>query len=69
MVIMCGAACRGAADLLRALSDLLKALDGLQRSALDGRSRHDRLQSGLPCRTGMRSVTDYPYSNFTPRRK
>jgi pyruvate dehydrogenase (quinone) len=80
VVIMCGAGCRGAADLLRALSDRLKAplvhsLRGKELMAYDD----PRWMGGLGM-VGTRAVynavqhcdlllmvgTDYPYSNFLP---
>jgi pyruvate dehydrogenase (quinone) len=80
VVIMCGAGCRGAADLLRALSDRLKAplvhsLRGKELMAYDD----PRWMGGLGM-VGTKAVyhavqhcdlllmvgTDYPYSNFLP---
>jgi thiamine pyrophosphate-dependent acetolactate synthase large subunit-like protein len=80
VVIMCGAGCRGAADLLRALSDRLKAplvhsLRGKELMAYDD----PRWMGGLGM-IGTKAVynavqhcdlllmvgTDYPYSNFLP---
>ncbi len=80
VVIMCGAGCRGAADLLRALSDRLKAplvhtLRGKELMAYDD----PRWMGGLGmigtkavyhavqnCDLLMMVGTDYPYSNFLP---
>jgi pyruvate dehydrogenase (quinone) len=80
VVIMCGAGCRGAPDLLRALSDRLRAplihtLRGKELMAYDD----PRWMGGLGM-IGTRAVyhavqncdllvmigTDYPYSNFLP---
>jgi pyruvate dehydrogenase (quinone) len=80
VVIMCGAGCRGAADVLRALSDRLKAplvhtLRGKELMAYDD----SRWMGGLGM-IGTKAVyqavqhcdlllmvgTDYPYSNFLP---
>jgi pyruvate dehydrogenase (quinone) len=80
VVIMCGAGCRGAAELLRALSDRLKAplihtVRGKELMAYDD----PRWMGGLGM-IGTRAVyhavqncdlllmvgTDYPYSNFLP---
>src|ERR1700682_6194516 len=80
VVIMCGAGCRGAADLLRALSDRLKAplihsFRGKELMAYDD----PRWMGGLGM-IGTKAVyhavqncdlllmigTDYPYSNFLP---
>jgi pyruvate dehydrogenase (quinone) len=80
VAIMCGAGCRGAADLLRALSDRLKAplihsLRGKELMAYDD----PRWMGGLGM-IGTKAVyhavqhcdlllmvgTDYPYSNFLP---
>src|ERR1700719_3104588 len=80
VVIMCGAGCRGAADLLRALSDRLRAplihtLRGKELMAYDD----PRWMGGLGM-IGTKAVyhavqncdllvmmgTDYPYSNFLP---
>jgi pyruvate dehydrogenase (quinone) len=80
VVIMCGAGCRGAADVLRALSDRLKAplvhtVRGKELMAYDD----PRWMGGLGM-IGTRAVynavqhcdlllmvgTDYPYSNFLP---
>src|ERR1700692_4619139 len=80
VVIMCGAGCRGAADLLRALSDRLRAplihtLRGRELMAYDD----PRWMGGLGM-IGTKAVyhavqncdllvmmgTDYPYSNFLP---
>jgi pyruvate dehydrogenase (quinone) len=80
LVIMCGAGCRGAADLLRALSDRLKAplvhsVRGKELMAYDD----PRWMGGLGM-IGTKAVynavqhcdlllmvgTDYPYSNFLP---
>jgi pyruvate dehydrogenase (quinone) len=80
VVIMCGAGCRGAADLLRALSDRLKAplvhsFRGKEMMAYDD----PRWMGGLGM-IGTKAVyqavqhcdlllmvgTDYPYSNFLP---
>jgi pyruvate dehydrogenase (quinone) len=80
VVIMCGAGCRGAADLLRALSDRLKAplvhsLRGKELMAYDD----PHWMGGLGM-VGTKAVynavqhcdlllmvgTDYPYSNFLP---
>src|ERR1700730_13341310 len=80
VVIMCGAGCRGATDLLRALSDRLKAplvhsLRGKEIMAYDD----PRWMGGLGM-IGTKAVynavqhcdlllmigTDYPYSNFLP---
>jgi len=80
LVIMCGAGCRGAADLLCALSDRLKAplihsVRGKELMAYDD----PRWMGGLGM-IGTRAVynavmhcdlllmvgTDYPYSNFLP---
>jgi pyruvate dehydrogenase (quinone) len=80
VVIMCGAGCRGAADLLRALSDRLKAplihsFRGKELMAYDD----PRWMGGLGMigtKAGYHAVqncdlllmvgTDYPYSNFLP---
>jgi thiamine pyrophosphate-dependent acetolactate synthase large subunit-like protein len=80
VVIMCGAGCRGAAELLRALSDRLKAplvhsVRGKEFMAYDD----PRWMGGLGM-IGTKAVynavhncdlllmvgTDYPYSNFLP---
>src|SRR5580700_4577345 len=80
VVIMCGAGCRGAADLLRALSDRLKvplvhSVRGKELMAYND----PRWMGGLGM-MGTRAVynavqhcdlllmvgTDYPYSNFLP---
>jgi pyruvate dehydrogenase (quinone) len=80
VVIMCGAGCRGATDVLRALSDRLKAplvhtVRGKELMAYDD----PRWMGGLGM-IGTRAVynavqqcdlllmvgTDYPYSNFLP---
>jgi thiamine pyrophosphate-dependent acetolactate synthase large subunit-like protein len=80
LVIMCGAGCRGADDLLRAMSDRLKAplvhsVRGKELMAYDD----PRWMGGLGM-IGTRAVynavqrcdlllmvgTDYPYSNFLP---
>jgi pyruvate dehydrogenase (quinone) len=80
VVIMCGAGCRGAAELLRALSDQLKAplvhtVRGKELMAYDD----PRWMGGLGM-IGTKAVynavqrcdlllmigTDYPYSNFLP---
>src|ERR1700681_4498590 len=80
VVIMCGAGCRGAADLLRALSDRLRAplihsVRGKELMAYDV----PRWMGGLGM-IGTKAVyhavqncdlllmvgTDYPYSNFLP---
>jgi pyruvate dehydrogenase (quinone) len=80
VVIMCGAGCRGAAELLRALSDRLKAplihsVRGKEMMAYDD----PHWMGGLGM-IGTRAVynaarhcdlllmvgTDYPYSNFLP---
>jgi pyruvate dehydrogenase (quinone) len=80
VVIMCGAGCRGAADLLRALSDRLKvplvhSVRGKELMAYND----PRWMGGLGM-IGTRAVynavqhcdlllmvgTDYPYSNFLP---
>jgi pyruvate dehydrogenase (quinone) len=80
VVIMCGAGCRGAADLLRALSDRLRAplihsVRGKELMAYDD----PRWMGGLGM-IGTKAVynavmhcdlllmvgTDYPYSNFLP---
>jgi thiamine pyrophosphate-dependent acetolactate synthase large subunit-like protein len=82
VVIMCGAGCRGAAELLRALSDRLKAplvhsVRGKELMAHDD----PRWMGGLGM-IGTKAVyhavqncdlllmvgTDYPYSNFLPTR-
>jgi pyruvate dehydrogenase (quinone) len=82
VVIMCGAGCRGAAELLRALSDRLKAplvhsVRGKEIMAYDD----PRWMGGLGM-IGTKAVynavqhcdlllmvgTDYPYSNFLPAR-
>jgi thiamine pyrophosphate-dependent acetolactate synthase large subunit-like protein len=80
VVIMCGAGCRGAADLLRTLSDKLKAplihtVRGKELMAYDD----PRWMGGLGMigtKAAYRAVqhcdlllmigTDYPYSNFLP---
>jgi thiamine pyrophosphate-dependent acetolactate synthase large subunit-like protein len=80
VVIMCGAGCRGAADLLRALSDRLRAplihtLRGKELMAYDD----PRWMGGLGmigtkasyhavhnCDLLVMIGTDYPYSNFLP---
>src|ERR1700724_1662126 len=80
VVIMCGAGCRGAADLLRALSDRLKAplihtFRGKELMAYDD----PRWMGGLGmigtkavyhavqnCELLLMIGTDYPYSNFLP---
>src|ERR1700704_6292664 len=80
VVIMCGAGCRGAADLLRALSDRLKAplihsFRGKELMAYDD----PRWMGGLGmigtkagyhavqnCDLLLMAGTDYPYSNFLP---
>ncbi len=80
VVIMCGAGCRGAAELLRALSDRLKAplvhtVRGKEIMAYDD----PRWMGGLgmigtkPVYNAVHSCdlllmigTDYPYSNFLP---
>jgi pyruvate dehydrogenase (quinone) len=80
MVIMCGAGCRGAADLLAALSDRLKAplihtVRGKELMAYDD----PRWMGGLgmigtkpvykavqDCDLLLMVGTDYPYSNFLP---
>jgi pyruvate dehydrogenase (quinone) len=80
VVIMCGAGCRGAADLLRALSDRLKAplihtVRGKELMAYDD----PRWMGGLGmigtkaayhaaqnCELLLMVGTDYPYSNFLP---
>jgi pyruvate dehydrogenase (quinone) len=82
IVILCGAGCRGAADLLRALSDRLKAplvhtVRGKEIMSYDD----PRWMGGLGM-IGTKAVynavqrcdlllligTDYPYSNFLPTR-
>jgi pyruvate dehydrogenase (quinone) len=80
VVIMCGAGCRGTADLLRALSDRLKAplihsVRGQEIMAYDD----PRWMGGLGmigtkpvysavqhCDLLLMVGTDYPYSNFLP---
>jgi thiamine pyrophosphate-dependent acetolactate synthase large subunit-like protein len=80
VVIMCGAGCRGTADLLRALSDRLKAplihsVRGKEIMAYDD----PRWMGGLGmigtkpvyhaaqhCDLLLMVGTDYPYSNFLP---
>jgi pyruvate dehydrogenase (quinone) len=80
VVIMCGAGCRGAADVLRALSDRLKAplihtVRGKELMAYDD----PRWMGGLGmigtkpvyhaiqnCDLLLMVGTDYPYSNFLP---
>jgi pyruvate dehydrogenase (quinone) len=80
VVMMCGAGCRGAADLLRALSDRLKAplvhsVRGKELMAYDD----PRWMGGLgmigtkavygavqACDLLLMVGTDYPYSNFLP---
>src|ERR1700726_2109957 len=80
VVIMCGAGCRGAADLLRALSDRLKAplvhsVRGKELMAYND----PRWMGGLgmigtkpvynavqDCDLLLMVGTDYPYSNFLP---
>jgi pyruvate dehydrogenase (quinone) len=80
VVIMCGAGCRGAADVLRALSDRLKAplvhtVRGKELMAYDD----PRWMGGLgmigtkavynavqQCDLLLMVGTDYPYSNFLP---
>jgi pyruvate dehydrogenase (quinone) len=80
VVIMCGAGCRGAADLLRALSDRLRAplihsFRGKELMAYDD----PRWMGGLGmigtkaayhavqhCDLLLMVGTDYPYSNFLP---
>src|SRR6202165_3787915 len=80
VVIMCGAGCRGAADLLRALSDRLKAplvhsLRGKELMAYDDRRWVGGLgligtkavYNAVPhCDLLLMIGTDYPYSNFLP---
>src|SRR5258708_16139501 len=80
LVIMCGAGCRGADDLLRAMSDRLKAplvhsVRGKELMAYDD----PRWMGGLgmigtkavysavqTCELLLMVGTDYPYSNFLP---
>jgi pyruvate dehydrogenase (quinone) len=80
VVIMCGAGCRGAADLLRALSDRLKAplVHSVRGKELMGYD-DPRWMGGLgmigtkavynavqQCELLLMVGTDYPYSNFLP---
>jgi thiamine pyrophosphate-dependent acetolactate synthase large subunit-like protein len=80
VVIMCGAGCRGAADVLRALSDRLKAplvhtLRGKELMAYDDPGWMGGLgmigtkavyQAVQHCDLLLMVGTDYPYSNFLP---
>jgi pyruvate dehydrogenase (quinone) len=80
VVIMCGAGCRGAADLLRALSDRLKAplihsSKGKEIMAYDDPHWMGGLgmigtkavyNAVMHCDLLMMVGTDYPYSNFLP---
>jgi pyruvate dehydrogenase (quinone) len=80
VVIMCGAGCRGAADLLRALSDRLKAplvhsLRGKELMANDdphwmgglGMIGTKAVYNAVQhCDLLLMVGTDYPYSNFLP---
>jgi pyruvate dehydrogenase (quinone) len=80
VVIMCGAGCRGAADLLRALSDRLKAplihsVRGKEIMAYDDPHWMGGLgmigtkpvyQAAQHCDLLLMVGTDYPYSNFLP---
>jgi len=80
VVIMCGAGCRGAADLLRELSDRLKAplihsVRGKEIMAYDDPRWMGGLgmigtkavyNSVMRCDLLLMVGTDYPYSNFLP---
>ncbi len=80
VVIMCGAGCRGAADLLRALSDRLKAplvhsVRGKEIMAYDdphwmgglGMIGTKAVYNAVQyCDLLLMIGTDYPYSNFLP---
>jgi pyruvate dehydrogenase (quinone) len=80
VVIMCGAGCRGAADLLRELSDRLKAplihsVRGKEIMAYDDPHWMGGLgmigtkavyNSVMRCDLLLMVGTDYPYSNFLP---
>src|SRR6266478_5853577 len=80
VVIMCGAGCQGAADDLRALSDLLKAPLVHSVKGKDIMSYDDPRWMGGIGMIGTKAVynavmhcdlllmvgTDYPYSNFLP---
>jgi pyruvate dehydrogenase (quinone) len=80
VVIMCGAGCRGTADLLRALSDRLKAplihsVRGKEIMAYDDPRWMGGLgmigtkpvyQAAQHCDLLLMVGTDYPYSNFLP---
>jgi pyruvate dehydrogenase (quinone) len=82
VVIMCGAGCRGAADLLRALSDRLKAplvhsVRGKEYMAFDDPHWIGGLgmigtkpvyHAVQHCDLLLMVGTDYPYSNFLPAR-
>lgn len=81
VVIMCGAGCHGSADLLRALSDRLKAPLIHSVKGKDIMSYDDEHWMGGIGMIGTKAVynavmqcglllmvgTDYPYSNFLPR--
>ena len=80
VVIMCGAGCRGAAELLRALSDRLKAplihsVRGKEMMAYDDPHWMGGLgmigtraayNAARHCDLLLMVGTDYPYSNFLP---
>jgi pyruvate dehydrogenase (quinone) len=80
VVIMCGAGCRGAAELLRALSDRLKAPLVHSVRAKENMAYDDPHWMGGLGMIGTKAVynavqhcdlllmvgTDYPYSNFLP---
>jgi pyruvate dehydrogenase (quinone) len=80
VVIMCGAGCRGAAELLRALSDRLKAplihsVRGKEMMAYDDPHWMGGLgmigtkaayHAAQHCDLLLMVGTDYPYSNFLP---
>jgi pyruvate dehydrogenase (quinone) len=80
VVIMCGAGCRGAAELLRALSDRLKAplihsVRGKEMMAYDDPHWMGGLgmigtkaayNAAQHCDLLLMVGTDYPYSNFLP---
>jgi pyruvate dehydrogenase (quinone) len=82
VVIMCGAGCRGAAELLRALSDRLKAPLVHSVRAKENMAYDDPHWMGGLGMIGTKAVyhavqhcdlllmvgTDYPYSNFLPAR-
>jgi pyruvate dehydrogenase (quinone) len=82
VVIMCGAGCQGAADELRALSDRLKAPLIYSIKGKDIMPYHDPRWMGglgmigskavyhavLHCDLMLMLGTDYPYSEFLPRK-